>query len=575
MTAPTVLPADGYAFGLFYAAGFATAWVILLYEGRRRGWPTSRWLLLVAWTTLCGVIGSKLASFAPAELLSALGAGFLPEATAKSSVGALAAGLLGACLGRRLLALPAAVHDAFALALPVGLAIGRVGCLLGGCCFGAPTHLPWAIAYPAGSHAYALHLSRGFIAPGVAHSLPVHPVQAYEMLLMGAVLAALLRARRRFRREMSLSLLYIVLQSLVRVGIEFVREGPTQPLAAGMRPLQFGLVALALGCAVALWLRERRAVAGREPAPRPALLGSVGIGVATGLLLIVLGGWFTPLELAVLSTVVAPALFLLAREIVNASRPTLRSTAAAAFIGPLIMVVSGIDGLRAFGDEDEDDYDHRVYYNISVGGALGGWQYKDTHWVLGWDYCDTYNETHTTSYVEAALAVSRTDDFRERGRLEYGLGATVDQTTGSDTSDWFLGRAFVRYDHRWFGIGLGAAAGLFHEDSTAQRAGSYRIQPAISCRLGPEDFFFTEFAFRDEPSGLRPLARVGIGYGSLQDQGVTMRVGVAFNRTATFYLNPSFAAGRHVVVSAYGGYGGKRNYHVGLGLKFSFGRGLR
>ncbi|MBN1764844.1 MAG: prolipoprotein diacylglyceryl transferase [Sedimentisphaerales bacterium] len=38
--------------------------------------------------------------------------------------------------------------DILAPALMLGLAFGRVGCLLNGCCFGAPTDLPWGIRFP-------------------------------------------------------------------------------------------------------------------------------------------------------------------------------------------------------------------------------------------------------------------------------------------------------------------------------------------------------------------------------------------------------------------------------------------
>ena len=39
--------------------------------------------------------------------------------------------------------------DILAPATMLGLAFGRVGCLLNGCCFGAPCELPWAIRFPA------------------------------------------------------------------------------------------------------------------------------------------------------------------------------------------------------------------------------------------------------------------------------------------------------------------------------------------------------------------------------------------------------------------------------------------
>jgi phosphatidylglycerol---prolipoprotein diacylglyceryl transferase len=50
--------------------------------------------------------------------------------------------------------------DILAPAIMIGLAFGRVGCLLNGCCWGAPTKLPVAIQFPYGSLAYEFQWSR-------------------------------------------------------------------------------------------------------------------------------------------------------------------------------------------------------------------------------------------------------------------------------------------------------------------------------------------------------------------------------------------------------------------------------
>jgi phosphatidylglycerol:prolipoprotein diacylglycerol transferase len=44
--------------------------------------------------------------------------------------------------------------DIMAIALMLGLAFGRLGCFLNGCCFGKPTELPWAVRFPYNSFAY-------------------------------------------------------------------------------------------------------------------------------------------------------------------------------------------------------------------------------------------------------------------------------------------------------------------------------------------------------------------------------------------------------------------------------------
>ena len=56
-----------------------------------------------------------------------------------------------------------AVADMIAPSLILGLAIGRVGCLLNGCCFGGACELPWAVTFPAGSPPFARQMEKGEI----------------------------------------------------------------------------------------------------------------------------------------------------------------------------------------------------------------------------------------------------------------------------------------------------------------------------------------------------------------------------------------------------------------------------
>ena len=55
--------------------------------------------------------------------------------------------------------------DVAAPAVAIGIAIGRIGCFLNGCCYGAVCDLPWAVCFPAGSHAWARQVDAGLISP--------------------------------------------------------------------------------------------------------------------------------------------------------------------------------------------------------------------------------------------------------------------------------------------------------------------------------------------------------------------------------------------------------------------------
>ena len=56
--------------------------------------------------------------------------------------------------------LPAlAIGDLIAPSLMIGLAFGRIGCLLNGCCFGGQCDLPWAVTFPEGSPPFQRQVS--------------------------------------------------------------------------------------------------------------------------------------------------------------------------------------------------------------------------------------------------------------------------------------------------------------------------------------------------------------------------------------------------------------------------------
>ena len=42
--------------------------------------------------------------------------------------------------------------------LAMAHAIGRLGCLMAGCCFGEPTDMAWGIHFPSGSACHVQHL---------------------------------------------------------------------------------------------------------------------------------------------------------------------------------------------------------------------------------------------------------------------------------------------------------------------------------------------------------------------------------------------------------------------------------
>lgn len=140
-----------------------------------------------------------------------------------------------------------------------GTFIGRIGCFLGGCCYGRETDVPWAVHFPAGHE---------------SHGAAIHPVQLYDSAfgLVGFIAFLLLWKRRRFGGELFCA--YVVAYALFRFCTEMLRADADRGLwLGGVSTSQ--LVALAMiPPTVLVWrraLRLVRAGALRKPSdPLPA-----------------------------------------------------------------------------------------------------------------------------------------------------------------------------------------------------------------------------------------------------------------------------------------------------------------
>ena len=157
----------------------------------------------------------------------------------RSIAGALLFGFLGVEAAKPLLRYDIPPNDRFAIILPFSMGIGRIGCLIVGCCRGAPFNGPWAITY--------------------ADGIPRHPAPAYEMIFdwaMGFVLLALWRRQILFGR---LFALFLACYGSFRFCIEFVRETPKA--YAGLSAYQLMALAMIVAGLAAIALRS-----GREPA---------------------------------------------------------------------------------------------------------------------------------------------------------------------------------------------------------------------------------------------------------------------------------------------------------------------
>ena len=129
-------------------------------------------------------------------------------AAGKSVLGALLGGYAAVELAKQRLGYPGATGDRFALIVPLGLALGRLGCWLNGCCPGRICDAP-----------------RWWTLPD-AHGIARWPAAPVEFGFNVAALVVLAVLRRRGQFPGNLFHLYLIAYGLFRFAHEFLRDTP-------------------------------------------------------------------------------------------------------------------------------------------------------------------------------------------------------------------------------------------------------------------------------------------------------------------------------------------------------------
>ncbi len=141
----------------------------------------------------------------------------------------------------------------------LGLGIGRIGDVINGEHHGTPTNLPWAVDYVN---------PRTLGQPG----LPVHPEVAYEMILCGLILAALLPFHFRLMRRLPGGVLGLIYLGLYAFGRFFLSYFRADQIEFGLRQAQWASALMVVLAVVFLPILLRRR-AERGAGPAPALVG--------------------------------------------------------------------------------------------------------------------------------------------------------------------------------------------------------------------------------------------------------------------------------------------------------------
>lgn len=235
------------SYGVMIVLGFALAVWWSMRVAPRYKVPPEQILDMVFFTALAGILGARFVFVVshwgefvrePLRVLYFWEGGL-------SFHGAFLGGALAVALWTRRWGTPfLQMADVLAPGVALAYAIGRIGCFLGGCCYGVPTDLPWACSFRDPFHP---HL----------HTPPSHPTQIYASLANLLLFALLTRMQSPPHPPGKVFWAYVALYGVYRFVVEFWRIGATSSVVAlGLSAAQW-VSLLMIGVGSVGWIRAK------------------------------------------------------------------------------------------------------------------------------------------------------------------------------------------------------------------------------------------------------------------------------------------------------------------------------
>ncbi len=271
------IPVFGYGFMLF--AGFLAAGWVGTRRAQREGLSTDLIWDVGMWIFFSGILGARLfyviqysdRVFGGKQGLELLWAAVnLPDGGLVLYGGVLLASLAYFVFCRLRRISPLVLADILVPSVFIGVAFGRMGCFLNGCCYGDRCELPWAVTFPQGSVPFQALVARGFLLPDAAASLPLHPTQIYSSI-NALVLAVLTSVYFKYRsRDGAVVAVALITYPISRIVIEILRGDEMGQFGTGLTISQWvsiGVLIFGIGLACWCWLmpsaRQQPVVADR------------------------------------------------------------------------------------------------------------------------------------------------------------------------------------------------------------------------------------------------------------------------------------------------------------------------
>ena len=244
------------SYGVLLAAAVVVALWTLRLRANLAGMDGTRLVDFGLWLVIWALLGAKLLLVLvelprylrdPASIIGTIRAGGV-------FLGGFLAAVIAAVILLRRYKLPTLPSfDVLSPSLALSHAIGRIGCLLAGCCWGAACDLPWAITYTSPVAAENL---------GTPLHQHLHPFPVYSSLFNFGLYVVLAAYYRRHPAAGRVFATYLLLYGVGRFFLELTRGDAIRGFVLGGALSTSQLISIALviiGVGLHLWIGRRKA----------------------------------------------------------------------------------------------------------------------------------------------------------------------------------------------------------------------------------------------------------------------------------------------------------------------------
>jgi len=256
-----------HSYGVMAMIGFLVALAVARWRAKQVGLSADHVTDLALFALLGGIVGSR--AFYVVQNWSYFADRTRPDWSVLDAIkiwqgglvfygGLILAAILVVWIARKRGMRLTAVLDVLAPSMALGHAFGRIGCFLRGCCFGAPVKAGawYGVVFPDDSLPYDPYAEHTCAA-----GTPIFPVQLLSSLNLLVIFGVLMFFFKRRRGEGQVIGLYVILYSIHRFLVEFLRGDTHVPGA--LSPAQWiSVPGFFLGLWLFVWARGRKVAVG-------------------------------------------------------------------------------------------------------------------------------------------------------------------------------------------------------------------------------------------------------------------------------------------------------------------------